>query len=414
MLAGRLLLFPLWWASGLVPRRGDLWVFGSWGGHRFADNAAGFFMFCRAALHDRVELVWISRDRDIVARMRRAGHDARLAWSPGGMLACLRAGLHLFDCFPKDTNFWLSRGAVKVNLWSGVPLKVFEREIDNPASRYYRLFHGTAPERWLLTIMMPWHVERPDLVIATSEETAAIICRAFDLPAQRVVVTGLPRNDVMLATDSPGTAELPAEFATALAAGETLFIYLPTYRDSDHPYHRTLDWVALDALLARHHARLFYKVHPMAQTPLAIRLERIVALPRDLDVYPLLRHTRALVSDYSSVIFDYMLLGRPIVYFTPDLDDFVGSSRRLNYRPADVAVGPLCADSAQLLHALERIARGEDPAGPQRRDDVLTRLHAHVDAGSSRRVLEAIERRYPGAPLRQRQRALEEAAGSAG
>ena len=38
--------FATYFLSGLVPRRPSLWVFGSWGGHRFADNAAAFFHFC--------------------------------------------------------------------------------------------------------------------------------------------------------------------------------------------------------------------------------------------------------------------------------------------------------------------------------------------------------------------------------
>ena len=50
---GRFVLFPVYWLSGFVPRRDDLWVFGSWGGYRFADNAAAFFMHCQRELDGR-------------------------------------------------------------------------------------------------------------------------------------------------------------------------------------------------------------------------------------------------------------------------------------------------------------------------------------------------------------------------
>ena len=139
---GRFILFPIYWLSGFFPRNDKLWVFGSWGGYRFADNSAAFFLYCNEHLSNQVELVWISRDRSIVRRLRDHKLTAYWIWSPNGMRSCLFAGVHLFDCFAKDVNFWLSRGAKKINLWSGVPLKVFERDIDNPRNRYYRLFHG--------------------------------------------------------------------------------------------------------------------------------------------------------------------------------------------------------------------------------------------------------------------------------
>jgi len=134
--AARLVLFPIYYLSGLVPRRDDLWVFGSWGGHRFADNAAAFFLFCASRLGDAIQLVWISRRPSIVSQLRSQGYKAHWLWSPLGVFYCLRAGVFVFDCFAKDINFWLSRNAKKVNLWSGVPLKTFERDIDVPGSRY--------------------------------------------------------------------------------------------------------------------------------------------------------------------------------------------------------------------------------------------------------------------------------------
>ncbi|NND54324.1 MAG: hypothetical protein HKN56_05055, partial [Gammaproteobacteria bacterium] len=135
LFAGRFFLFPVYYLCGFWPRSREQWVFGSWGGHRYADNAAAFFRFCNEQIGDEIQLTWISRDRSITRNLREQGYVAHWIWSPGGMLACLRAELHIYDCFAKDTNFWLSRGAQRVCLWSGVPLKVFERDIDNPRSR---------------------------------------------------------------------------------------------------------------------------------------------------------------------------------------------------------------------------------------------------------------------------------------
>ena len=401
--AGRLLAtaamrpaqFLVYLVSGLVPRREDLWVFGSWGGWRYADNAAAFFRFCREHGDGELQLVWISRSRAIVRTLRNEGHEAHWIWSPRGVARCVRAQAYLFDCFSKDINFWLSRGAAKINLWSGVPLKAFERDIDNPSNRYYRLFHGSPLERLGFGLMMPWHVVRPDLIIATSQTTAEITRRAFDLPANAVAVTGFPRNDTLLVDKGPsGKAgrTCPEEVLEAYRAGKTVFFYLPTFRDSAKRFV-DIDWPKLDALMESLDAVFLIKFHPVDATQFAHESPRVVQLFQDVDVYDVLPFTSALISDYSSIIFDYMLLDRPIIYYVPDLEEFVSSSRLLIFDPAEIAVGPLCPDSESLLVALSEVADGSPRTNAEdhHRAEVLARLHASVDSGACERVLEAVE-----------------------
>jgi CDP-glycerol glycerophosphotransferase (TagB/SpsB family) len=393
---GRFILFPVYFLSGFYPRRRDLWVYGSWGGYRFADNSAAFFLYCQEEIGNNIKLVWISRDRSIVQSLREKGYCAYWIWSPGGMLACLQAKVHLFDCFSKDTNFWLSRGADKICLWSGVPLKVFERDIDNTQSRYYRLFHGSLPERWLLGMMMPWHVDKPDLIIATSKENGDITKRAFGLPEGRVVTTGFPRNDILLnkkISIADSGADLPDSFINAMEAGGKIFLYLPTFRDSGKEY-MNIDWQQLDQLMHKVGAKLFFKTHPMDRLKNDVRLDNIIQLPQTTDVYNLLPNVDVLISDYSSVIFDYMLLARPIIYYMPDLDSFLSENRSLLFQPEEIAVGPICSDFEALLQTLEEVALHQPEVNSTQREQTMQRLFAHVDSNSSQRVLRNIDSRF--------------------
>jgi CDP-glycerol glycerophosphotransferase (TagB/SpsB family) len=393
----RLLLLPLYAFSGLMPRRANLWVFGSWGGQRYADNAAAFFEYCRDELDGQVDVVWISRRSSVVSKLRGFGATAHLAWSPSGMFYCLRAGLHIFDCFAKDTNFWLSRGAALVNLWSGVPLKTFERDIDNPRNRYFRLFHGYWFERVFLSAMMPWHVVRPDLIIATSSEHRDIVCRAFDVPVERVAVTGYPRNHCLL--EKPDLGKLPKDFADSLAAGRRVCIYLPTFRDSGRSFI-DFDWSRLDEVLEQSNASLFVKFHPLDATQLAGSFRHIHSLGREADIYRLLPESTALISDYSSVIWDYMLLRRPIIYFVPDLEAFKSHSRAMNFNIDDIAVGPVCRNFDELLRATSQVLQPDyaEWADTAEGEKMLARIHQYVDGEASARVLAAIEERVLGGP----------------
>jgi CDP-glycerol glycerophosphotransferase (TagB/SpsB family) len=392
----RVYLYPLYFLSGFVRRRTDLWVFGSWGGHRFSDNAAAFFLYAQSEVADRVRLVWISRKQDIVKSLRDDGYEAYWIWSPRGLYCCLRAGLYLFDSFSKDINFWPSRGASKINLWSGVPLKVFERDIRTPGNRYYRLFHGSLLERWMFGFMMPWHLDRPDLIIATSPETAHITQRAFDLPESSVVVTGFPRNDILFVRPDGAAAlerQWPQTVKDAVAAGRRVFLYLPTYRDSGKPF-LNVDWASVDRLMRDMNSMFLFKLHPDDQGAFEEELDHVVELPQGIDIYTMLAQADVLISDYSSIIFDYMLLDRPIVYYLPDLEEFKASSRSLNFDPLEIAAGPVCMNGEELLRAIEGIASGTDGSAEQnaRWSEIRQRFNTFADGKSSQRVLDTIER----------------------
>ena len=392
-------LFLLYFAAGLVPRCPDLWVFGSWGGHRFADNTASFFLYCQRNLDPSIRLVWISRDREIVRKLRSDGWQAHHVWSLRGLRACLRAGVYFFDNFVKDINFWTSRSARKVNLWSGIPLKAVERDIDNPRSRYYRLFHGTLPERAFLSMMMPWHVDRPDLILATSEEMLEITCRAFDIGADAVAITGFPRNDVLFDTRSGGGGDRrswPEAFRRAYEDGRFIFFYLPTFRDSGKPFV-DVDWRAIDEVMERRNASLFLKLHPDDRGSFGGSGDHIHQLPQKIDIYETLAVAEALVSDYSSIIFDFMMMERPIIHYLPDLEEYRASSRRLIFDPVEIAVGPVCRTGAEWVSALDAVASRAPVASEDRARWTATRrrVNRFSDGESNRRVLGALRDKFP-------------------
>ena len=396
LFAGRFILFPVYWLCGFLPRSDKLWVFGSWGGYRFADNGAAFYLYCCEQLGSEFDLVWITRKRSIVERIRSHGHSAHLAWSPRGILACVRAGFHIYDCYPKDINFWLSRGSKRISLWSGVPLKVIQRDHDNPANRHYRLFHGYPPEKFLLGMMMPWHVVRPDTIVAPSEETARITGRAFDVPSDHVALTGYPRNDSLFDLRRSVSAlnqPLPQSFIEAGRDGRKRFLYLPTFRDSGKDYMK-MDWERLEALMENENATFFFKTHPQDRLDQGVSSPHVRELPQEIDIYDILREVDVLISDYSSVIFDFMMLDRPIIYYTPDLREFIEGSRSFNFHPRDVAVGPICETFDELIDELEKALQGRLEDFSNKRKEVFPRLNKFQDGHSSARVLSHIENRY--------------------
>jgi len=248
---------------------------------------------------------------------------------------------------------------------------------------------------------MPWHVFKPDLMVATSIECGEITRVAFGLDKGNVAVTGYPRNDVLFdstkSVASPSTP-LPASIAEAVDKDRKVILYLPTYRDSGKAY-MNMDWERLDELMEKLEATFFFKTHPVDRIKNEINCKNVVQLPQLIDVYDLLPQTGILISDYSSIVFDFMLLDRPIVYYTPDVNEFLSSSRALNFHPREIAVGPMCESFPELLTAIENIIQSGAADFDGKRKDVFPRLHGFRDGRASERVLEVISNRYFGGTL---------------
>jgi CDP-glycerol glycerophosphotransferase len=271
------------------------------------------------------------------------------------------------------------RSQLMVNLWHGEPLT-------KPVGRWDR--SGPVPSTW---------------ATALSNVGKAFRCAEFDLDPAQVLVVGAPRNDRMLTADPAASRARVPE-----AAGiRRLILWLPTYRSrtwsgriDGKAYSGTLplsddEMAELDAWLVANDSLVLAKPHPLSRPPEVGRYQRIVNIgpewlvEHELSLYTLLATADCLVTDVSSVWIDYLLLDRPMIFAFPDLDAY-RRTRGLHLEPYDEWIpGPLVADGAGLLAELDRLVAGEDRYVRDRRQ-ALVRLHAHHDAGSTRRLLDAI------------------------
>jgi len=179
-------------------------------------------------------------------------------------------------------------------------------------------------------------------------------------------------------------------------SGRFIFFYLPTYRDSGKPFF-DVDWVEVDRLMERRNASFFLKLHPDDRGTLQAGGAHVCELPQGIDIYSLLAATDALISDYSSIIFDFMMLERPIVHYLPDLEEYRASSRSLVFDPIEIAVGPVCRTADALAKSLtEVIDRAEPPPEVRARwAATRRRMNQYSDGESSSRVLAAMIRMFP-------------------
>jgi CDP-glycerol glycerophosphotransferase (TagB/SpsB family) len=305
-----------------------------------------------------------------------------------------------------DVSPVAARGALKVNLWHGVPLKKIERDIEQPHHPIHQARSGSVFWRVANRTLRPQLTERYDCVLATSAATAERFGSAFGVEPAQIITAGYPRTDPLLSgAGDGGTARfltreeraIRDELVAHRRAGRRVLLYMPTFRDWNNAADRRipLDWESLDATLAARGGVLYCKLHPSDRSglPALDHLTRIRVLPSTVDVYPLLGHTDALVSDYSSVFFDYLLLDRPLLFYAYDLEEYQRLSRTLYDRYDAVTPGPRARTPQELERLVSELLGDYDAAAAEFRAErarVRARFFEHADDRSSERLLDEL------------------------
>ena len=330
---GQLLLLPVYWFSFLFPRNRKIWLFGSTFGRRFADNPRYFYLYVNQSEECRdIRAIWISHNKEIVEFLQQNGYEAYYYHSWKGIWYCLRGKVYLFDNYSKDISFWLSGGATKGNMWHGVGNKKinYDNEHDkvrHPQNMWERFKYF--PRR--LSDEKPSHY-----ILTTSPMMSEIFSRAFQIPMERVIEVGYPRNDILFRECEiqnlylPVEQELQDELAEWKLQGKTIVGYMPTFRPSEQKFTEVMDLKEFNHFLQEHSMQFVCKLHPKSQCKQVFQemdYSNITVVDSEVDVNSFLNQIDILVADYSSVYSDYLLLNRPVVPFFYDFEEYSRDTR---------------------------------------------------------------------------------------
>lgn len=396
-LLGNAIARPL---SAKVPRRPKLWLFGHEEG-TFAGNSKFLFLWILAHRPD-IRPLWITHRRDTEEHLRAYGLPVVRRGTLRGTRAALTAGVYCYCFGPWEVSIALGGGAFHANLWHGVGLKAVQYgDPRSAASRATRPGLGWA-ER---TRELAGRID-PDLLIATSEFTAAHFADQFRLPIERCPPCGYSRLDVAGDGELRALVEqIDGRRIKRLREGDPaeVYVYAPTYRDTDRDFLREAlpDLERLNAALERRDAMLYLKLHHRTVLPQHWGTSRVKLWPRDTDLYSAFPLVDALVTDYSSLHYDWIFhSSRGAVLYTFDQAEYERDDRSLLY-PFDENVAGWRARSFDQLLELIETGRALNP-----HPDVTRLRHkfwGDSEGPASPKIVSAIEERLSdrsGAPLR--------------
>lgn len=325
-----LLFLPFWFLERLIPRKKTLWVFGSFAGRGFTDNSRSFFEYMQEN-HPEIDCVWITKSRDICSLLRSHGLKCEMAYSPKGWFLQLFAGAFFNDHGNGDYNCHALNGAKIVSLWHGMPMKKMGVLYDEYLIEKKFLLFRTR----LYWILFPWIRNNFSLVPVLSEFFIPCLQTAFGNPfgkpmsEERFQVLGLPRNDDLLSHGRNLFVEkIRGEFPQC-----TIIFYLPTFRlamYTDEPFNPFCAQFGFDekefsSFLERNNLVFLYKPHPYETFRCDSKNPRFKALGESdvLNLYEFLADVDILLTDYSSVYFDFKITGKPVALLPFDFESYV-------------------------------------------------------------------------------------------
>ncbi|MET7646424.1 CDP-glycerol glycerophosphotransferase family protein [Streptomyces sp. NPDC005426] len=342
-------------------------LFSSFDGRQYSDSPR--------AVHEELtrrgagpEHLWVVRDRQ--ARIP-AGVTA-VEYGSAAWHEALARSRHIVTNTQLPEWFERREGQTVVQTWHGTPLKRIGLDLAgtahaNPA--YIATLHQRA-RQW-------------SFLVSPNTYSTPVLRRSFGFEGE-VLECGYPRNDLFHAPDRTKVAAAVRE-TLQIPDGKRVVLYAPTWRE-DRPSSRGRYSMDLRLDLAAAERELG------ADTVLLVRRHYLVTdrLPdsgtgfvRDVSRYPevgeLMLISDALVTDYSSLMFDFAQTGRPMLFHTYDLEHYRDTLRGFAFDFESRAPGPLIPDSGDLVEALRDPVRAT--AGHAQAYEAFRRDFCDLDDG---------------------------------
>lgn len=326
-----------------MPRNNKVWAFGSFG--VFNDNSKYLFLYCQNV--NGIKPVWISRNKESVKLARKHGLSYYYL-SPMGIYYSFKAGVYIYSSYLSDINYYTSKGCCRVNLWHGIPLKKIEFDINSlplvsifkKASRLKRFIYAAQHAR-------------PDLVLSPSEYVSDYsFSSAFRINKKNIIHARYPRVTELIECS-------PMMFDREY---QKIFLYAPTWRDNGKDFinESGIDFSILDEWLQTNNSLLLLKLHPSTKIKFNFSLfNNIKIVDNQIDPITVMKTADCLITDYSSIYFDYLYLNRPIIFFCFDLD-FYMKNREMYFEYYDVTPGLISPDLNSLYQCLDNIINNND------------------------------------------------------
>ena len=380
---GTIKRIPLY-VSCLVPKDDKLYIFGAWFGEKYADNSKALYEY--AVNHSSKKCVWITKNEQVFENLQKSGYPVMMQNSFKGIWTQMRAKV-CFSCTGDgDFNRFLLGNCYHIELWHGVgggktvglDDRIYCEYALSRKGKYYRRI-----ESWPL---------RRSYMLSTSDVMEKVFQGAFHIPTENFIHAGQPRNDMFYDKSYVFKTIDKERFE-----GRKAILYMPTHRKTGQikiHIDQLFDLTALNSFCEKNGILFVVKkhfYHKNEKEDFAAYNNIIDMTSESVDSNELLMISDFLISDYSSVTADYLLLDKPVFYYCFDFQEYIKEDRTMYWDFEQISPGPKCYTFSELLIAMRKsIEEGVDEYKDERNRVRMMFYNLEAQSFASEKIMQSV------------------------
>lgn len=367
----------------VLPKNKKLIIFESFLGKQYSDNPRAIYEYM--VENDYNCTMYWSIDRNYIQQINTSDikyvHRFSIKW----LFLMTRAKYWVTN---SRLPLWLKkpRGTKYIQTWHGTPLKKLAADMEEvhmpgiDTKRYKENF---------LTEASKW-----DYLLSPNAYSSEIFRRAFQFD-KKMIESGYPRNDFLFNSNNEETINA-IKRNCGLPHNKKIILYAPTWRDNQ--FYKVGEYkfnLKMDLNLMREKLGNDYII--------ILRLHYLVTQNLDLDsfsdfVYNLSEYddirdlyliSDILITDYSSVFFDYAILKRPIIFYVYDIEHYRDKLRGFYFDLEAEAPGPLVKTTQEIVKKVKHLEHNNFMI-PKTMENFHAKFSYLEDGNSSERAVEEI------------------------
>lgn len=326
-------------------------------GGKFLDNNKYIYLTMVNNYNPEFQLYWLIEDKNLFFKLKEQNINVIYYFSIDGFIKFLQSSILIIT----DLRQWQygKRLFIKekkiLQLWHGIGFK----KIGKLKDENYKIKKNNLVSKKILPS------GTPDIFITTSKfYRDEVFAPAYpDTPLINFVIENYPRNDI-LKNEIKGELIWTDNEVIKIVKNEKkkmkkIFLYVPTFRDKgNNPVtDGALDFYKINLNAIENGYIWVMKFHGMPVTEfnytINSKYSNILFYDNDKDVYPLLREIDVLITDYSSIYMDFLLLDRPILFYPYDLETYRNKDRGFSHPYNDMTPGKKVFDINELLNYID-------------------------------------------------------------
>lgn len=380
IIIGWLIVFPL---SLFFRRKKGLFVTIGRTGNGFVDNTKYFHLYLLQN-HDNKKVFYISDTKNIDKTIPNYVKHPSLK----SILILLKAEYVIIDYSLWFVNFkyHLSVKAKKIQLWHGIGSKKIELATDTFTKSKFKSIK-------ILYGILRGQLSKYLLISSTSDYyTQNLYKDAFRY--KEIKPLGQPRNDVLfrepsdydlIGTDRAIINKIRKEKKNN---GTKIILYTPTYRK--YLNINIINLNKLNSFAKKNNFIFVIKHHVLTKNINFTNMENVLLYNKSKDIYPLMAISDLMITDYSSIYLDYIILNKPIIFYIPDYNDYKNFDTSLRDDFMKITPGEKCRKQEELQNTITEELINLKDRYKTKREEIANLSYKYIDGFSSERIYKYI------------------------